>query len=398
MKIEKVTAKVPGRVEIIGNHTDYNGGFVIPAAIDEYTTANGNILIEPLISLSSTNVKVGKEVQIPLEVITHSESPEAVRHFVEEHKLPDWILYPLGVAYFSHLAMKDKGLPGINYGFKINFKSDIPLSAGLSSSASLEIVTLNMIKQFFPFKMELKDEALLCQAAENKVRGAPCGNMDQFAVLNGNLTFLDSRTLEYATLQLPAEFLIGVLNTGVKHDNRKSYAERRAQCEQAMQYLAEAYQNPAITHLRDITREQLVAQKGKMDDLLYRRASHIIGENKRAKMIRGALQPHVFTVNEVYNILYSVMAASHKSSNDDFENSCPELNIAVDLFHQHDIAARLSGGGFGGSVVAILRRGEEGLLQTVFTKYQNAMRGTTLQQEPTARKYQVAQGAYLGGR
>ena len=377
-----VTAKAPGRVEIIGNHTDHSKGWVMPAAITAYTIAEGSRTSRKVITLHSQTLASHVE-DIPLSIL--EKDPTEIRGIIEERDAK-WTLYPLGVIYFYN-----KEIAPITCGLDIAFRGDLPLNAGLSSSASIEVVTENILKQLFAPKtqLSLKDEALLCQKAENEVVGAKCGVMDQFAVLNGGLTFLDCGTLEHETLTLPAGYVIGVLNTGVKHSVAGvEYTERREQCEAAARYLE-------VECLRDATLSLLGAKDRGMDPTLYKRAHHVITENTRVRRLAALLRGVDETTRDKYESLFIFMRASHLSSRHQFENSCEELDVMAETCWEHKLAARLSGGGFGGSVVTIIKQGQEAVLDLIVDRYMEKIAGKTVH-KPTKHVYQVAQGAYMG--
>ncbi len=371
-----VYAKVPGRVELLGNHTDYNNGLVLPAAISAYTTARGSYLNDGKMILRSATLN--SKVELPLSILD-KECPNGISKKIERDRVPDWVLYPLGVLYFLNRDVVE-----IQNGFSISYTNDLPLNTGLSSSASIEVATLNVMKQLFPFRMTLRAEALLCQQAENEVALARCGVMDQFSVLNGGVTFLDCKTLQYEKLHLPKGYdVIAVFDTGIKHSiSGEEYAGRRKECQQAAKYFG-------VKSLREVPMSFLRGKIGLMPSTIYRRAFHVVTENNRVKrarsILRGSLLP-----KQRYEAMFNLMKASHESSRDYFENSCPELDVLAGLCWKHHLPAKLSGGGFGGSVVAIVKRGNEKVLDRIVAEYKKLI-GTV----PKKHIFDVVGGGYL---
>jgi len=327
-------AAAPGRVNVIGEHTDYNDGFVLPMAIDRYTViaaapaANGANQIQ----LRSTAGAGAVSVDLTQPV---KPAPKGA-----------WSNYPVGViagflARGAHLG-----------GFDALVHSTVPLGGGLSSSAALEVATATLLESITGRKLDPVEKALLCQKAEHDYAGMPCGIMDQFISVMGkenHLLLLDcrSRKPELVPMSDPAmEFL--VINTNVKHElTGGEYAKRRAQCEQAAKTLG-------VASLRDATADMLERARGRMDEVVFRRARHVIGEIERtphaAKEVRASNWP----------VVGELMYASHASLRDDYEVSCPELDAVVDIARAIGpkggvIGCRMTGGGFGGCAVALVR-------------------------------------------
>jgi galactokinase len=327
-------AAAPGRVNIIGEHTDYNDGFVFPMAIERYTV----IAAAP----SANNTR-----QIQLHS-THGDKPATVDLSKPLKPFPkgSWANYPAGVIA-GFLA---RGLnPG---GFDAMIHSTVPLGGGLSSSAALEVATATLLEAITGRKLDPVEKALLCQKAEHEYAGMPCGIMDQFISVMGrenHLLLLDcrSRKPELVPMTDPSVAVL-IVNTNVKHELTGSeYPARRKQCETAAEIIG-------VPSLRDATRDALERAKSKMDEVVYRRARHVIGEIERtlraAEEVRKTNWPAVGTL----------MYASHASLRDDYEVSCTELDAVVEIAESIGpkggvIGCRMTGGGFGGCTVALVQ-------------------------------------------
>ncbi len=322
----------PGRVNVIGEHTDYNDGFVLPMAIERYAIMAADAAATPgQVSIYDTHFKESATVDVSAPVTKGQ---------------PKWSNYIRGVlAGFQNRGMK---IPALD----VAFMSTVPLGGGLSSSAALEVCTATLLEAATGKAIDPIEKALLAQKAEHDFAGVPCGIMDQFISAlgrEGHLLLLDCRTrkTELVPMSDPAVALL-VINTNVKHElSGGEYAERRAQCE-------EAAKNLGVKSLRDVTPDQLEQGKAKLSEVVYRRARHVIGEIERtthaAEGIRASNWP------SVGNLMY----ASHTSLRDDYEVSCAELDavveIAEDIGYQGGVyGCRMTGGGFGGCCVALVK-------------------------------------------
>lgn len=330
-------AAAPGRVNVIGEHTDYNDGFVFPMAIDRYT------VIAAAPSAGGAN-----QVQLRSTVGEAAATIDLSRPLAPAKK-GTWYNYPLGViAGFMARGVK----PG---GFDALIHSTVPLGGGLSSSAALEVSTATLLEAITGKTLDPVEKALLCQKAENEYAGMPCGIMDQFISVMGqkdHILLLDcrSRKTELVPMMDPTVALL-VTNTNVKHElTGGEYAKRRAQCEAAAKTLG-------VPSLRDADAEKLERARAKMDDVVYRRARHVISEIERtvhaAEGVRASNWP---TVGQL-------MYASHSSLRDDYEVSCPELDAVVDIALSIGpkggvYGCRMTGGGFGGCTVALVQAGQ----------------------------------------
>ncbi|MBL9161453.1 MAG: galactokinase [Planctomycetaceae bacterium] len=328
----------PGRVNLIGEHTDYNAGFVFPLAIERYTVIAAG---RPLRIAASDAIRV------------HSTLFDETAEFSLANLEPDrrdWTSYLRG----AFAGCLERGLhPGT---LDLLVDSNVPQGGGLSSSAALEVATATLIEAVTGRTLDPVDKARLAQRAEHVYAGMPCGIMDQFSSAlgaAGKLLLIDCRTetAELIPLDDPAIAVL-VINSNVKHELTGSeYPERRAQCEQSARLLG-------VASLRDVTPAQLEAQRSRLDPLLYRRAHHVVGETERTTRAAAALQ--VGDWPRVGELMY----ASHQSLRDDFEVSCPELDALVEAARDVGeaggvIGARMTGGGFGGCIVALVRAGRE---------------------------------------
>jgi galactokinase len=258
----------------------------------------------------------------------------------------DWSDYVVGVAVILQAA-------GYTVrGAKLNIRGEVPIGSGLSSSAAIEVATACALVAISDIKIDRVELAKLCRRAENEFVGARVGIMDQFVSLYGQAKkalLLDCRSLDYELLPLSQEAHLVVCNTMVKHELASSeYNQRREQCEAGVKHLAQAL--PHITALRDVTLEQLEAYGKDLADVIYRRCRHVITENDRVLKAGDALKRH--DLGEFGWLMYE----SHRSLRDDYEVSCPELDIMVELASRVEgvYGARMTGGGFGGCTVNVV--------------------------------------------
>jgi galactokinase len=324
-----VHATAPGRVNLIGEHTDYNGGFVLPTAIPQQTHVELSRRQDQTVAAQSANDPRPGDYVL---------GREAARR--------DWLDYVQGVTW----ALRQAGFD-IPNGFDLRITSDVPLGAGLSSSASLEVACLRAIRQAFALE-ELDDVRLarLGQTAENDFVGAHCGIMDQMAasLADGSTAlFLDSRSLEFRRIPLPADADLVVVHSGVVHEIAGGdYNTRRAECEAAAQRLG-------VPQLRDLG----LADLGRIQELpepFGRRARHVVTEDERVLDAVQALQDaDLARLGELF-------FASHASMRDDFEVSVPAIDLLVEIARADSAiyGARMTGGGFGGSVVMLAGDGQ----------------------------------------
>ena len=320
-------ARAPGRVNLIGEHTDYNDGFVLPMAIDR------DIWIA---------FRPREDCTVRLWSLDFGQaSAFALDAFATDASAP-WSNYVRGVAW----ALGEKGMA--LRGLDAVIQGTVPVGAGLSSSAALEVAAGLALLASAGESLPPEELALACQRAENEFVGNRCGIMDQFvAALGraGHALFLDCRTLEYRHVPLPADFRIVVANSMVKRALVDSaYNERRSQCEEAARVLG-------VRALRDADEAALASARSRLSDAVYRRARHVITENARVVQAVAAMRRGDA---ETFGAL---MDASHVSLRDDYEVSCRELDALVEIARRQVgcLGARLTGAGFGGCTVNLVR-------------------------------------------
>ena len=332
MKTEMRTFRAPGRVNLIGEHTDYNDGFVMPAALDFSTWVRVSPLEQRSLQIFSENFNDEVEVDLDnLNLVARSH----------------WSDYPVGVAVEMQRAGHRLR------GARLQIRGEVPIGSGLSSSAAIEVGTACALAANSGLKIDNRELALLCQRAENEFVGARVGIMDQFISLFGQAQkalLLDCRSLEFKLLPLPDNVRLIICNTMVKHELASSaYNERRAQCEEGVRHLARFFAN--VRALRDVTLEQLEQHRSGLSEVVYRRCRHVITENARVLAAGDALEQH--------DLPYfgTLMGESHLSLRDDYEVSSDELDLMVKLAQKVDgvYGSRMTGGGFGGSTVNLVK-------------------------------------------
>lgn len=327
----------PGRVNLIGEHTDYNGGHVFPCALTMGTYAVARKRSDNKLRFYSMNFeKIG---------VLESTIDE-----LEYNQEEDWINYPKAMIW----ALKSEGYK-IDTGFDIVYNGTIPNGAGLSSSASIEVLTGFVLKELFDLDVDMVKMALLGQKAENQYVGVNCGIMDQFIIANGKkdcAVFLDTATLEYeyAPVKLENEKIV-IMNTNKKRGLGDSkYNERRAECEKALEELQEKLD---IKTLGELTEEEFEENKYLIkDENRQKRAKHAVYENQRTIKAVKALKD-----NKI-DLLGELMIASHNSLRDDYEVTGKELDTLVEESLKQDgvVGARMTGAGFGGCAVSIVKK------------------------------------------
>lgn len=325
--------RAPGRVNLIGEHTDYNDGFVMPAAIEFSTIA----AVSPR---TDSNVHVySQTLDKSFEFDLNDPNPKPV---------DGWSDYVAGTAY----SLRDGGaanLPGAKLrGANLLIASDVPLGSGLSSSAAIEVATAYALLATAGIEMEPIQIALACQRAENNFVGVRSGIMDQFASCFGALghaMMLDCRSLGHEKLPLPPNVSLVVCNSMVKHELAGGeYNQRRADCEEGAKTLG-------IRALRDITVEEFADRANGLPERIFRRCRHVVTENARVEKAAQALRSHDCSV------FGELMNESHSSLDKDYEVTCPELNVMAELARQVSgvYGARMTGGGFGGCTINLVQ-------------------------------------------
>ena len=322
--------RAPGRVNLIGEHTDYNDGFVFPMAIEFYTDIAISPRSDGKLNLWSENM----QSSISLTV----DSLKKNRH---------WSDYISGILFM----LNEKGfkVPGAD----LAVKSQVPFGAGLSSSAALEVASALAFLSLSDKKMSDKDIAKLAQQVENQFVGMNCGIMDQFISVHGQkdrAMFLDCRSLDFNLVPLPSDSArIVVCNTMVKHSLGSSeYNVRRAECEQGVAIMQKSLGN--IKALRDVNSEQLNSYQNDLPSVVFKRCRHVVTEDERTQQSMNAL------LNNDLRLFGDLMNASHDSLRDDYQVSCDELDVMVDLARSLPgvYGARMTGGGFGGCTVNLV--------------------------------------------
>jgi galactokinase len=328
----------PGRVELLGNHTDYNEGFVLTAAIDRGIAVAGCPSEAPRARVASTDQ--------PAAVTFDPAKPE--KGDAESH----WADYVKGVVDQLNKAGATVG------GFDAALASDVPMGAGVSSSAALLVSTAQLLLSLYPhlIAMDSMELAKLCRRAENEFVGAPVGLLDQFSSVfgkEGHALFLDCRSLEWRAVPMPSDRArILIADSGVKHALAAGggYAERRAQCEAAAAWFRDNV-DPKVRTLRDVTPQMLEDNAARLDPTEEKRARHIVYENLRVQMGAQALESgNVEAFGEM-------MSNTHESIRRFFENSAPEVDALVEIAQAQAgvYGAKLSGGGWGGAAVILHR-------------------------------------------
>ncbi len=355
--------QAPGRVNLLGEHTDYNEGFVLPVAIDLSCLAAARRRSDGVLHLRS--VQAGDTRPLPLEDL----GPQHIR---------GWSRYAAGTAW----ALLQQGIA--LHGADVVVSSDVPSGAGLSSSAALECAVGLALCDLADVQIDRTALALAGQRAEVDVVGAPVGVMDQMVSVHGRTgaaILLDCRSLAVRAVPLHLErahLRLVVIDTRVTHAHATGgYAARRAACEQAAALLG-------VAALRDATLEDVEGAADRLGDERLRRARHVVTENRRVLALADALQRGDLSP------LGALLAAGHASLRDDFEVSCPELDSAVDAaLAAGAVAARMTGGGFGGSVLAVV---PDAAVDAVRTRCRAAAEAATFR-VPTVRVVQAVSGA-----
>jgi galactokinase len=346
--------RAPGRVNLIGDHTDYNDGFVLPIAIDLECVVRGRPRPDLNVRLRSLDLE-GPGVDVAAD---GSDDPSVVE--------PTWGRYAAGVLR----VLAERGRPAV--GLEAAVSSTVPIGAGLSSSAALEVALALALCDAAAFELPSVELARACQEAELVATGVPCGIMDQLTALagaEGHALLVDCRSLEIETVRLPDELAVVVVHSGVERALATSaYAERRASCEAAALRLG-------LRALRDATTEQVVDNP---------RARHVVSEN--ARVLEAATALASGDVSTLGRLLHE----SHASLRDDFEVSTPELDALVAALEDAGaVGARLTGAGFGGCVVALTQRDEAAGIASTATARYRAETGL----EPTTFHVRAVDGA-----
>ena len=369
-----VVAYAPGRIEVLGNHTDYNEGYVFSAAIDKGTFFAASPADDDKVTLVALDIAGGETYETTLAAVRKVESGAM------------WANYPLGT--FNWLF---EGAPAkAGKGFKAVFGGNIPLGAGLSSSAALEMATALALQKLYGTSFDRTALAKIGQKAEHTFAGCPCGLLDQASSMYGqagSLVKSDFRSNSFETVSMGPSVAFMMVKSNAKHalvDG--AYASRRQACEDAAKYFAGVLRKP-VTHLRDVTMAEWVLYRGGLSETTAKRAVHPIGEDER--VLQGAALLEKGDLKAFGGLMYD----SHESSRSWFENSCEELDAIVDAAKAipEVYGARLSGGGFGGSCCLLVDPSAADAIAAKITKEYKAKFGD----EPICSVIQPSDGAHL---
>ncbi len=365
-------AYAPGRIEVLGNHTDYNEGYVFSAAIDKGTFFAVSPADDDTVTLVALDM--GETYSCTLSTVKKVETGAT------------WANYPLGT--FNWLFDGEPAKAG--KGFKAVFGGNIPLGAGLSSSAALEMATVLALSAVYGIEKDKTTLAKIGQKAEHTFAGCPCGLLDQASSLYGKAGALvksDFRYCKFENVDLGPSVAFMMVKSNAKHalvDG--AYASRREACEDAAKYFAGVLKHP-VTHLRDVSCAEWILYRGGLDETKARRAIHPIGEDER--VLGGAA---LLEKGDLAGF-GSLMFDSHESSRNWFENSCEELDTIVDAAKAipEVLGARLSGGGFGGSCCLLVKPEAADKIAAQIT----AAYKTAYGDEPTCALIKPSEGAHL---
>ena len=341
--------KAPGRVNLIGEHTDYNDGYVLPTPIDRHLW----VTISPR-----------EDDTVRLQAMDFNEWAEHKLSSISYDKEHLWANYVLGVA---HSLMRRGYLLG---GFDLSIHGDVPLGAGLSSSAALETAVVRALNDTFSLGIDLVEMAYIGKQCENEFVGVQSGIMDQFVSglgEYGKALFVDCRTNEHSLHDLDPEYSVVILNTMLSREVANSeYNLRKSQCDEATNIIQK--EHPDIKALRDVDEEMLLGSWAELPDLIARRARHVVAENRRVLDALEMLSEG--DMNRFGDLMYD----SHDSLRHDYEVSCMELDVLVDstLNLKGVLGARMTGAGFGGCTVNLVEKGYvDEFIETVSKKYYN---------------------------
>lgn len=323
-----IVASAPGRVNLIGEHTDYNDGFVLPMAINRRTA----VAVGPKRGTGASFASAQQPTILSIDGPPWRPQPDN-----------RWVNYPLGVLAQFEARYRATG----PLAFAVT--SDVPMGAGLSSSAALETATAKALAALLHRNIPEAELASLCQKAEHEYAGVRCGIMDQMASVLGGAVLLDCRTCEAEAVPLPDDVRVVILNSGIPRGLTGSqYNERRSQCEQGVEVMRARW--PGIRALRDVTPEMLAEASSLLPETVYRRCRHVVTENARVRDAAAALKRgDMETVGRL-------LGESHVSMRHDYEISLPEIDrlVAMSKAAPGCYGARLTGAGFGGAVVALV--------------------------------------------
>ncbi len=366
-----VVSYAPGRIEVLGNHTDYNEGFVFSAAIDQGTF----FAVSPAEGTASTLVAGNLDRTVKFDIAD-----------VKPQKEDSWQNYVTGT--FNWLFDGEPAKAG--HGFNAVFEGNIPLGAGLSSSAALEMATALALAKIYGIEKDKTTLAKIGQKAEHTFAGCPCGLLDQASSLYGkagSLVKSDFRHCKFETVDMGGDVAFMMVKSNAKHalvDG--AYASRRQACEDAAKYFAGVLKHP-VTHLRDVSCAEWILYRGGLPETTAKRAVHPIGEDERVLLGAQLLEKGDLAG------FGALMFDSHESSRNWFENSCAELDTIVDAAKAipEVLGARLSGGGFGGSCCLLVKPEAADKIASAITQAYRTVYGD----EPVCRVVKPSDGAHL---
>jgi galactokinase len=333
----EILARAPGRVNLIGEHVDYNGGMVLPAAINRAAWVAAARSRDAWTTLEGVDVR---------ETVRFAPDGLAAKTDVDGAKLPSWARYPAAIAWVLGERELDAGP------VDAALASDVPIGAGLSSSAAIEVAFMRMWHALSDWQASNLELARLCQQAENSYVGVACGLMDPFTSLHGRSGYallLDCRSFEWKPVTLPAGTAIVVSDTRVRRELAASeFNLRRRQCEEVVTILRRTM--PDVRTLRDVSRVELERRRSEIPPLLFRRAQHVVEEIARVEAVIADVERGDATA------LGRAMTAAHRSGRDLYEVSCAELDVLVESAVRIEgcYGARLTGAGFGGCTVSLV--------------------------------------------
>jgi galactokinase len=333
----QLIARAPGRVNLLGEHVDYNDGLVLPAAIDREVQLAASLIVERRVILYA--IDLDERTTFSLDALDEKVD-------LEGKPLPGWALYPAAVAWtLQEAGFQVSGIQAV-------YSSDIPIGAGLSSSAAVEVGFGVLWRAFAKMDIGQLKLAELCQRAENVYVGVSCGLMDQFASacgIEGHALCFDTRSLEWETAPLPPGTALIIADSGVRRALASSaYNQRRAECEQAVEQLQQSM--PKIQSLRDVSPTEFAAYGFYLPPIIRRRAEHVVKEIARVQSAVSALR------REDIRAFGALMYSGHSSLRDLYEVSTPELDTLVEITRKLPgcFGSRLTGAGFGGCTISLV--------------------------------------------
>ena len=335
--VEPIVIKAPGRINLIGEHTDYNNGFVLPAAVDQA------IYLAVAKSGSSESTLVSLDMDQTYEFSINDFQPT---------KEKPWANYLMGVVAEIQKSGREVS------GFNIVFSGDVPQGSGMSSSAALECGTCFALNELFELSIPKVEMVKMSQKAEHNYAGVMCGIMDQFASMMGSADhalLLDCESLEYRHFPIElTDHIIVLCNSNVSHNLADSeYNIRRKQCEEGVSLLQKYF--PEVKSLRDISLEQLNAHQSELSDVVYKRCKYVIEENERVMSMTKAME-----AGEI-DSLGEILTIAQEGMRSEYEISCPEIDFMADFANNREdvVGARMMGGGFGGCTINLVNKGSE---------------------------------------